>query len=171
MNCKQIRSLFYDYTDGMADRVTRSTIDSHLSGCAACRLHYETQLQLQQSIASAVTGELADLHFQPMPITAEPSGPDSRPSLGVWVRRMSFALSCLLILCAALWLLRKPAPNFTDDTVQSAYAEAFHSLEMHSDDRSGASSFSMPVAVIIQPGAPARVISLDGTTDVSAEFK
>jgi anti-sigma factor RsiW len=171
MNCKQIRSCFYDYTDDMVDQVMRSAIESHLSGCAACRLHYETQRRLHQRVASAVAGELAGLHFQPRPIRAEQSGADRRPSLGVWVRRMAFAMSCLLLLSAGLWLLRKPAPILTDDSVQSAYAEAFHSLEMYSADRPGASSLTMPVMVIIQPGTPARVISLDGTTDIGAVLK
>jgi len=171
MNCKQIRSCSYDYIDDMVDNVTRSAIESHLSGCAACRLYYETQCRLHQSVTSAVASELAGLHLQPMPIKAERSGADRRPLFGVWVRRMAFAVSCLFLLCAALWLLLKPAPKLTDDSVQSAYAEAFHCLEMYSADRPGASSFTMPVAVIIRPGAPARVIVLDGTTDVSAEFK
>ena len=171
MNCKQIRSRSYDYIDDMVDQVTRSAIESHLSGCAACRLHYETQRRLHQSVTSAVSGELAGLHFQPKPIKAEPSSAVRRPSLGVWVRRMAFAASCVLLLSAGLWLLLKPAPNLNDDSVQSAYAEAFHSLEMYSADRPGASSFTMPLAVIIRPGAPARIIVLDGTTDISAEFK
>ncbi len=171
MNCKQIRSCFYDYVDGMVNEATRSAIELHLSGCGACRGHYETQRRLHQSVTSAVAGELAGLYFQPMPIKTEPSGADLRSSIGVRVRRMVFAVSCLLCLGAALWLLRKPAPELTDDPVQSAYAEAFHYLERHSADRSGASSFTTPLAVIIQPGAPARVIALDGTTDISAELK
>jgi len=171
MNCKQIRSCSYDYIDDVVDNVARSAIESHLSGCAGCRLYYETQYRLHQSVTSAVAGELAGLHFQPMPIKAERSGADRRPSFGVWVRRMVLAVSCLFLLCAALWLLLKPAPRPTDDPVQSAYAEAFHCLEMYSTDRPGVSSFTMPVAVIIRPDAPARVVVLDGTTNVSAEFK
>jgi hypothetical protein len=171
MNCKQIQSCSYDYIDDMVDQVTRSAIEGHLSGCAACRLHYEIQRRLHQSLTSAVTGELAGLHFQPKPIKAEPSGAVRGSSLGIWVGRMAFAVSCVLLVCAGLWLLRKPAPKLTDDAVQSAYAEAFHYLEMHSADRPGASSFTMPLAIIIRPGAPARGIVLDGTTDISAEFK
>ncbi len=172
MNCKQIRSCSYDYADEMVDSVTRSAIESHLSGCVACRLYYETQCRLQQSVTNAVANELAGLHFRPMPIGAELSGVDRRPLSGTRVRRMAFAASCLLaLLCAALWLLLKPAPKLTDDSVQSAYAEAIHSLEMYGPGKPGSSSLTMPVAVIIRPGAPVRVIPLDGTTDVSAEFK
>jgi anti-sigma factor RsiW len=167
MNCKQIRSNFYDYTDDILDKGARFTVESHLTGCAACRLHYASQRRLHQSITSAVASELAGLHFQPKPIKAETA--DCRSLLSVWGGRMAFASPCVLILCAGLWLLLTPAPKPTEDL--SAYAEAFHRIEMHSTDRPGVSSFTTPLAVIIRPGAPARVIELDGTTDISAEFK
>ncbi len=171
MNCRQIKSRFYDYIDGVVDQFTRSTIDSHLSGCVACRLHYETQRRLHQDVKSAVAGELADLHFKPLPMNEEPYGADHRLLSGVWIRRMAFAVPCLFLLGAGLWMLLKPAPDRADDAARSAFAEAYYSLEMHSADRPGASTFTMPVAVIVRPGAPARVIELDGTTDISAECK
>jgi hypothetical protein len=58
-----------------------------------------------------------------------------------------------------------------DDQIQSAYAEAFHRLELRRTDSFSASSIAMPIAVIIQPGASARVIELDGTTDSGAAIK
>ncbi len=171
MNCKQIQSSFYDYADGNVDHAARYAIESHLSGCASCRLHYETQRRLQQSVASAVAGELAGLHFQPRPVDAELSGANRRPWPGVWSRSLAFAAPCLLVLCAALWLLLRPAPRPADNSVQAAYAEAYQCLEMYGEDKPGVSSLTMPVAVIVQPGAPARVFSLNGTTDISAELK
>jgi len=171
MNCKQIQSSFYDYADEVMDQARRSAIESHLSGCAACRRHYETRRRLHQSIAGAATIELAGLHFKPKPIKPGWSGANRRPWPGVWGRSIAFAAPCLLLLCAGLWLLLKPAPKPAEVLVQSAYAEAYRCLEMYSTDRPGGSDLTMPVAVIIQPGAPARVISLDGTTDISAVFK
>ncbi len=171
MNCEQTRSCLYDYGDDMVDQASRSAIERHLSVCAACRLHYETQRRLHQGVKSAVACELAGLHFRPRPMREEPSGMERRPFPGVWVGRTAFVVPCLLILCGALWLLLRPDPNPANDPVQSAYAEAYRCLEMHTADKPGASSFTVPVAVIIRPGAPARVVELDGTTDVSAEFK
>jgi hypothetical protein len=171
MNCKQIQFSFFDYADDMLDKNMHSAIELHLSGCPACRLHYETQRRLHQDITNAVASELADLHFQQKSINAKPSGIDPRPSLGMWVRSMAFAVPPLLLLCIILWPLLKPAPKVIDDQVQSAYAEAFHYLKMYNTDRPGASSLTTPLAVIMQPGSPARVIELDGTTDLSAELK
>lgn len=171
MKCKQIRSQFYDYADDSVAQVARSAIESHLSGCDSCRKYYEAQRNLHHSIAGAVAGELAGMHFQSMPIKAEPSNEDRRSSFHGWGRRMAVTVPCLLILSAALWLIRTPSPEPVDDAAPPAYAEAIHYLEMHSADRFGASSFTMPLAVIIRPGAPARTIVLDGTTDISAEVK
>jgi hypothetical protein len=171
MNCKQIQSSYYGYIDETLDRSICSIIESHLSGCAACRMHYETQRSLQRDITNAVASELADLHFQPKTINAEPSTTDHRPSLGAWVRQMAFAIPAVLLLGIILWPLMQPSPSLIDDPSQSPYAEAYHYIEMHSADRPGASSFTMPVAVIMQPGVPARVIELNGTTDISAELK
>ncbi len=171
MNCKQIRTCFYDYTDDGLDQRTRSGIESHLSSCAACRLHYETQRRFHQSVASAAAAELAAVHFQSKPAISGSWGADRRPYMRVVVERMAPALPALLLLCLILWPILKPTPEAIDEPDQSAYAEAFHSLEMYSADRPESSSFPMPVAVIIRPGAPARVVELDGKTDISAELK
>ncbi len=171
MNCRQTRSCFYDLIDDTVDQVMRSAIERHLAGCVACRLNYESHRRLHQSLQSAVAGELAGLHFKSKPMKAEPYGTDRRPLPGVWVRRAAFALPCLLLFCGALWLFLKPASKPADDRVHSAYAEAYYCLEMHSADKPGTPSFTTPVAVIIRPGAPARVIELDGTADISAECK
>jgi hypothetical protein len=171
MKCKQIQYSIYDYIDDVVDQVTRSAIESHLSGCAECRLHYETQRQLHRSVTDAVAGELAGLHFQPASIKAEASGADHRLFIREQFGRVAFALPALLLLYVILWPVIKPDPNPFDDPAQSAYTEAFHYLEMHSANSSGASGFTIPVAVIVRPGAPARIIELDGTTDVSTELK
>jgi len=171
MNCKQIQYSYYDYADDLLDRDARSVIESHLSGCAACRLHYETQCRLHQSVTNVAAAELADMHFRPGIIKAGSSSAYQRPSLGSWIRQMAYAIPAFLLFGIILWPLMKPAPKPVDDPAQSAYTEAFHYLEMYSTDKPGASSFAAPVAVIIRPGAPARVIELDGTTDVSAELK
>jgi len=171
MKCKQIQISFYDYADGIADEVTSSAIESHLSGCAACRLLYETQRRLHQSVTNAVASELAGLHFQPKTLEPGTAGADHVPSLGEWFRQTAFAIPALLLLCIILWPLLKPPPELTDNPPHAAYAEAFHYFEMHSTDKPGASGFTMPVAVIVRPGAPARVIELDGKTDFIAAFK
>jgi predicted anti-sigma-YlaC factor YlaD len=170
MKCKQIRSLIYNYEDGATDEVTRSAIESHLSGCAACRLHYETQRRLHRSMASAVSSELAGLHFKPMPIKEGPSV-ERRPSLDMWPRRMALAASCILVLCITTWVLWKPVPKLASDPVPSAYAEAYHYLDMCRADSPGKSNFAAPLAVIIRPGVPARIVELDGTTDISDALK
>ena len=171
MNCKKTRLSFYDFSDDTLDRKTRAVIESHLSGCAACRRHYETQRRMHQSITGAVAGELAGLHFQPQPITTEPSGANLRLSLGVLIGRTAFAIPALLLFCVILWPLLKHGPERIDGPGPSAYDETYRYLEMYSADKPGASSFAMPVAVIIQPGIPARVIEIDGTTDLSTELK
>lgn len=171
MNCKQIKSSFYDFADGTLNRSMRSVIEGHLSGCAVCRQYYEKQCNLHQDVTNAVASELADLHFQPKNITAEPSSADYLKPHGSWIRQMAFAMPALLLLYIIIWPFLKPAPELIDDPDKSAYAEAYRYLEMYRADRSGASGFAMPVVVIIQPGAPARVIELDGTTDISAELK
>lgn len=171
MNCKQIRSLFFDYADGVVDEAARSTIEDHLAGCRTCLKHYENQRRLHRAVASAVSSELAGMRFEPMAIKAEPSSAPVRPSMRIGVRRIAFAASCIIVVCAAIWVLWKPAPNPTDDLVPSAYAETYHYLEMCRTDNSGTSSFTTPLAVIIRPGAPARVIELNGTTDISAALK
>jgi anti-sigma factor RsiW len=171
MNCKKTRLCFYDHTDDALDPATRLAIESHLSNCAACRRHYETQRRLHQSVSNAVAGELADLHFHPKPITAEPSSSDHRSWLGLGIRQTAFALPAFLLLGIILWPLLKPAPELLDDPDQSVYAEAYHYLEMYSVDKPGASRLTTPLAVIVQPGVPARVVELDGTTDLSTELK
>lgn len=171
MNCKQIQSSFYDYVDDALDQRMRSSIQSHLSGCAACRLHYETQNSLRHGIANAVVSELADLHFNPKPISAEPSRANHRLSLNAWIRQMAYAVPAILLLGIVLWPLMQNSRHVIDDRAQSSYADAYQYLETYRADRPGASNLIMPVAVIIQPGVPARVIELDGTTDISAELK
>jgi hypothetical protein len=171
MKCKQIQSSFYDYSDDAMDQRTRSVIESHLSSCASCRLHYETQRSLHQGITNAVASELADLHFLPKTIKAELSNADRRSSVNAWARQMAYAMPAFLLLGIVLWPLLKPARELVDDPSQSLYSEAYRYLEMRGADGTGASSLLMPVAVIIQPGAQARVIELDGTTDISAELK
>jgi predicted anti-sigma-YlaC factor YlaD len=170
MKCKQIRSLVYDYEDGAVDEAMHSAIEGHLSGCSACKVHYENQQRLHRSMAVAVSSELAGLHFMPAPIKEEPSS-ESRPSMNIWVRCIAFAASCLIVLCAATWVIWKPVPKPTDDLAPSAYAEAYHYLDMCRTDSPGASSFATPLAVIIQPGVPARIVELNGTTDVSDALK
>jgi hypothetical protein len=110
------------------------------------------------------------LHFKPMPIREKPYS-ERRPSLSLWPRRIALAASCFFVLCAATWVLWKPVPDSAGDLAPSAYAEAYHYLDMYRADRSGASGFAAPLAVIIQPGVPARIIELDGTTDVSDALK
>jgi hypothetical protein len=171
MNCKQIQSSFYDYADNTLDQSMRSVIEIHLSDCAACRLHYETQRSLHQGITNAVASELADFHFQPKTVQEEPSRADHRLSFGAWARQMAFVVPAFLLLGIVLWPLMQPSSKLIDDPAQSSYAEAYQYFETHSADRSGVSNLIMPVAVIIQPGAPARVIELNGTTDISAELK
>jgi hypothetical protein len=171
MNCKQIQSSFYDYVDDTLGRSVRSVVERHLSGCAACRLYWESQRSLHQGITSAVAQELADLHFQPKPVSAEVSRSDRHPSFNAWARQMAYAIPAFLLLGIILWPLMQPSRERIDDPAQLSYAEAYQYFETHSADRPGASSLIMPVAVIIQPGVPARVIELDGTTDISAELK
>jgi hypothetical protein len=171
MNCKQIQFSFFDYADDMLDKSTRSVIELHLTGCAACRLHYETQRSLHKGVTNAVASELADLHFQFKTVKTEPAAADHRTLLGAWIRKMAFAMPALLLLGIILWPLLKPAPKMIGDPAQSAYAEVFHSLAVYSADKPGASGLTTPLAVIMQPGIPARVIELDGTTDLSAELK
>ncbi len=171
MNCKQIQSSFYDYVDKTLEQSVRSVVDGHLSGCAACRLQYETQRSLHQGITDAVASELADLHFQPKPMNAETSRTDEHSSLGDWVRQMAYAVPAFLLLGVILWPFMQPSREQIDDPTQSSYTEAYQYFEMHSADSPGAAHHIMPVAVIIQPGAPARVIELDGTTDISTELK
>ena len=171
MNCKQIQAAFYDYVDGTSDQSVCSVIERHLSACAACRRHYETQRGLHQSFMSAASGELADLHFQPKPVDADPPRSDRRFSLNAWVRQMAYAVPALLLLGIILWPLMQHSPRVIDDLTQSSYTEAYQYFEMHNAERSGAANLTTPVAVIIRPGVPARVIELDGTTDISAEIK
>ncbi len=171
MNCKKIRSRFYDYADDTVDQATRFSIESHLSGCALCHRYYEEQRRMHRSIANAVAHELGDLHFKPMQLKAEPASPNRSLSRGVWIRRMAFAIPCLLIFSAALWLLRTPPPEIAGDAIPSAHAEAIYYLETHSSENFNAHNFSTPRAVIMQPGAPVRTIVLDGTTDISTEVK
>lgn len=171
MNCKKIRSRFYDYADDTVDQATRSSIESHLSGCALCRRYYEERRRMHRSIANAVARELGGLHFKPVQLKAEPAGPNRSLSRGVWIRRTAFAVPCILIFSAALWLFRTPSPEIAGDANPSAYAEAIYYFETHSAENFDAYSFSTPRAVIIQPGAPMRTIALDGTTDISAEVK
>jgi anti-sigma factor RsiW len=171
MNCKQIQSLYFDYADGTPDQEVRMNVDRHLTGCVVCRHHYEIQRNLHQDVTAAVANELADLHFQQMPVSAEPAPSKHRFSLNAWVRQIAYAFPALLLLGIVLWPLIQQSPRVTDDPTQSSFTEAYQYFEMHSADRSGATNLIMPVAVIIQPGAPARVIELDGTTDISAEIK
>jgi hypothetical protein len=170
MKCKQIRSLIYDYEDGAVDEAMHSAIECHLSGCTACRLHYENQQRLHRSIAAKVSSEFAGLHFKSMPIKEEPSD-ERRSPIEIWVRRIALAASCLIVLSSATWVLWKSAPQSAGDPPPSAYAEAYHYFDMYRADSSGASGFATPLAVIIQPGLPARIVELDGTTDVSDALK
>jgi hypothetical protein len=168
MKCKQIRSLFYDYADGTVSEAMRFAIESHLSGCASCRLRYEIQRRLHESVAAAAAGELACLHFKPMPVKAELPAGYARPRISLWGRYAAVAASCLIVLCAMVWVFLKPASRPVDAPALSAYAEACHYLDMY---RAGGSGFTTPLAVIIQPGAPVRVIELDATTDISVVIK
>ena len=171
MTCKKIQSFFYDYADGTVGEPKCSAIESHLSGCASCRLYYETQRRLHKSVAVAVADELAGLHFKSMPVKEELSAGYARPQISQWGQPMAIVASCLIVLCTTIWVLWKPASKSADRLTPSAYAEAYHYLEMYRADRSGVSGFATPLAVIIQPGASARVIELDGTTDLGAEIK
>lgn len=171
MNCRQIQSSFYDYADDTLDQSVRSVIESHLSDCTACRIHYETQCSLHHDIMNAVASELTDLHFHPQTMNAEPPRASARPSLSELIRQTAYVVPALLLLGVILWPLMQPSRERIDDPAQSSYAEAFQYFEMRSADRLGASNLIIPVAVIIQPGIPTRVIELDGTTDISAELK
>jgi predicted anti-sigma-YlaC factor YlaD len=171
MKCKKIRSFFYDYADSTVDAATCSAIESHLSGCVSCRLYYETQRRVHQNVAAAAAGELAGLHFMSMPIKAEMSAGYARPRMSLWGRHVAVATSCLIVFYGMILMLRKPASRSADDPPPAAYAEAYHCLEMYRAGSSSASGSSMPLAVIIQPGAPARVIELDATTDISTAIK
>ena len=126
---------------------------------------------MHRSIANAVARELEGLRFKPMQLNAEPAGPNRSLSRGVWIRRMAFAVPCILVFSAALWLLRTPSPEIAGDAIPSTYAEAIYYFEKHSAENFDAYSLSTPRAVIIQPGAPVRTIVLDGTIDISAELK
>jgi hypothetical protein len=170
MKCNEIRSFFYDYADGTVDEATRSSIENHLSGCTACRLHYETQRRLHQSVTDAVANELAGLHFKSMSVKAALSGGYAPTRISLWGQPRAIAASCLIVLCTTICVLWKHMSGPADAPAPSAYAEAYHCLEMYRAGGSSASGFSTPLAVIIQPGAPARVIELDGIMDVSAEI-
>ncbi len=170
MKCKQIHSLIYDYEDGTADERTRSAIEAHLSGCAACRLQYQTQRRLHEQVASAVSSELAGIHLKSLRILDERAA-ERRALTSVWVRRMAFAASCLIVLGATTWVFWKPVPKPPVDLASSAYAEAYHYLDMCPAGSPGSSSDTTPLAVIIQPGVPTRIIALDGTTNVSDALK
>lgn len=171
MNCKKIRSYFHDYADDTIEQGKRSAIEIHLAGCAACRLNYETQRRLHQSIKTAAASELACLHFQPASISPEPFGAVRRASVSNLVWRIGYAAPVLLLLLIILWPRLRPASKNIDDPIQAGYAEAFEYLQMYSADSSNPSRFAVPVVVIIQPGAPSHVIELDGTTDISTELK
>jgi hypothetical protein len=171
MNCKQIQSSYFEYADDTLDQAAQLDVERHLSGCAVCRLHYETQRNLNEDITAAVASELADLHFRLKPVNAEPSRFDRRFSLNAWVRQIAYAVPALLLLGIILWPLMQRSPIVADNPGQSSYTEAYQYFEMHSAERSGATNLTTPVAVIIQPGAPARIIELDGATDISAELK
>lgn len=171
MKCKQIQSSFYDFVDDTLERSIRFAIESHLSGCAACRRHYEIQRGLHQGVTNAVAGELTNLHFQPRTIRAEQTRMDRRTSFNAWARQMAYAVPALLLLGIILVPIRKPAPERIEDPSPSPYAEVYDYLELRGTDKVGASSLTMPVAVIIQPGVPDRVIELDGATDISTEIK
>jgi len=167
-------------------------IENHLQHCAACRSELHRQQQqirqvkttlaqldpasdwpvprLHRSRAAAVSSELAGLHFKPMPIKEEPSG-EHHPSMDIWVRRIALAASCFIVLCAVTWVLWKPVSRPAGDPALSAYAEAYHYLDMCRADSLGTSGFATPLVVIIQAGVPARIIALDGTTDVSDALK
>jgi hypothetical protein len=134
-------------------------------------LFYDAQRRLQQSIKSAALSELAGIHFQPMPISLKPSGAVRRQSIRMLVGRTAYAMPALMLLFVVLWPLLKPVPKVLDDPIRAGYAEAFNYLQMYSANSSGPSRFASPVAVIVQPGVPARVIELDGATDMSAELK
>ncbi len=171
MNCKKAQSYFFDYIDATVDQRMQSEIDSHLSSCSICREYWETQRRLQQSVKSAADVELAGLHFQPKPIPARVPGTERRPLFRMLVGRAAYAMPALLLLFIIFWPFLKPGPRLLEDPDQSAFAEAYRYLEMYSADKPGASSFAMPMAVIIQPDAPARVIELDGKIDISAALK
>jgi hypothetical protein len=168
MKCKKIRSFFYDYTDGTVGEATRSAIENHLSGCASCLLHYETQRRLHQSVTAAAANDLAGLHFKSMPVKAELSAGYARLRISLWGRYVAVATSCLIVFCGTIWMLWKPASGPADAPASSSYAEAYHCLDMY---RAGGSGFTTPLAVIIKPGASARVVELNGTTDISTEIK
>jgi anti-sigma factor RsiW len=171
MNCKKTQSCFFDYADGTMQQGKHSDIEDHLAGCTACRLYYDAQRRLQQSIKNAAASELAGIHFQPMTLSLQPSGAVRRPSIRMMVERSAYAMPALLLLFVVLWPLLKPVPGELDDPTRSGYAEAFNCLQMYSANSPGPSGFAAPVAVIVQPGVPARVIELDGTTDVTDELK
>lgn len=167
-------------------------IEAHLQHCAACRseLHRQQQqirqvkttlaqldpasdlpvLRLHRSMAASISSELAGLHFKPMPIKGEPSD-ERRPSMDMWARRIALAASCFIVLCAITWVLWKPVSKPAGYPAPPAYAEAYHYLDMYRADRSDSSGFAAPLAVIIQPGVPARIVELDGTTNVSDALK
>ncbi len=171
MNCKKTRSYFYDYADAAVSQRVRSDLENHLSGCAACRQYWEAQFRLHQSVKNAAAAELGRLHFQPKPILAKALETERRPSISLLVGRTAYAMPALLLLCIALWPLLMPEPKPLDDRNQSAFAEAYRYLEMYNAEKPGASSFAMPMAVVIQPDSPARVIQLDGKTDIGAALK
>jgi hypothetical protein len=170
MKCKQIRSLIYDYEDGAVDKVAHSAIECHLSSCEACRLSYQTQRQLHQGMADAVSSELAGLHFKTTPIKEETTL-ERRAFLPIRVQHMALATSCFVLFCAATWMFWKPISNPPDNPASSAYAEAYHCLDLYRAGNPSAYGFTTPLAVIIQPGVPARIVELDGATNVSDVLK
>ncbi len=171
MNCKQTQSNFCDYVDETVDQATRAAIESHLSGCVACRMHYSFQQKLHESVSSAAAAESAALHFRPQPLTAGFSGTNRRPSIIMLTERLAPVLPALLLICVIFWPLLKPDPRMAEAPAQSDYVEAYHSIEKYGAANTDASSFAVPVVVIIQPNAPARIFKLDGSTDISAELK
>jgi hypothetical protein len=170
MKCKQIRSFIYEYEDGAADEVTHFAIESHLAGCEVCWLYYDTQRQLHRSMADAVSNELAGLHFKHTPIKEKTSA-DHRTALPIRMRRLAFAVTCFVIFCTATWMLWKPISKPADDAASSAYAEAYHYLDLYRADSPSTSGFATPLAVIIQPGVPTRIVELDGATNVLDALK
>jgi hypothetical protein len=170
MKCKQIRALIYDYEDDDVNATLHSAIESHLTGCETCRLYYETQRQLHRRMADAVAGELAGLHFKPTPIK-EKTSPERRAFFSIRMPRIALAASSFVIFCTATWMIWKPISKPVDNPASSAYAEAYHCLDMYSAGNPGSSGFTTPLAVIIQSGVPTRIMELDGTTNVSDALK
>lgn len=189
--CPSFQVLFdYLQRELQSDQVV--WIEAHLQHCAACRseLHRQQQqirqvkttleqldpapgwpvLRPHRSMPASVSSELNGLHFKLMPVKEEPSG-ERGPSLSIRSRRMAIAACCFIVLCAVIWVLWKPVSKPAGDPALSAYAESYHYLDMCRADSLGTSGFATPLVVIIQAGVPARIIELDGTTDVSDALK